>query len=73
MFDWRWALAAVGLHVIGSPALLAVDYGSAYYVYSTIDPGTYSFVFWGGTTKRERREKYDADYALGVPFTSTGN
>lgn len=51
----------------------AVDHGPAYYVCSPLEPGTYRFVFWGITTDRERREDFETDYALGVPFTVSGD
>jgi hypothetical protein len=51
----------------------AVDHGPAYFVCNPLEPGTYRFVYWGVTPERERQEDFETDYALGVPFTVSGN
>lgn len=43
-----------------------------HYACAPIESGTYRFVYWGITTERERRNDYETDYALGVPFTVSG-
>lgn len=65
-FTWELTVTQDGLTE-------AVDHGPAYYVCSPLEPGTYRFVFWGITTERERREDFETDYALGVPFTVSGD
>lgn len=65
-FTWTLTITQEGLSE-------AVDHGPDYYVCTPLDPGAYRFVFWGITTERERRENFETDYALGVPFSLSDN
>lgn len=61
-FSWQLEFTQEGLTD-------AVDDPVTYHVCTSLDPGTYRFVYWGITTEREAQNDYETDYALGVPFS----
>lgn len=63
-FTWQFPVTKDGLSNI-------TEKPDIYEVCSPIVPRTYRFVYWGITTEREKKENYETDYALGVPFTVT--
>ena len=61
-FTWRFVLSRTGVS-------REAERGPAYHACEPIRPGTYRFVYWGITTRREREEDSETEYALGVAFT----
>jgi len=64
-FTWQFSFSQEGLSNLSD--------NNGYVVCAPINPGTYRFVYWGITTEQEKKEDYETDYALGIPFTVTDN